>query len=577
MPSHSRPISKRWAPFTLAVALMAVARVAHAAWPPTPTQNVPLCTTAFSSQIGTAIPDQRGGAIAVWYEDRAGDFDVFARRVDSGGFPQWTADGVRVCVAPAGTAQILPKAVSDGAGGVVVVWIDGRNGPNALFAQHVDSSGVRQWGDPGVILATGTTNQVTEFSVESDGAGGIVVAWASSVSGISSDIYAQRLNASGVLQWGSNAKTLCSNKLDQVHPVVVRKTSGTFVVAWEDQRAIFNTFVFGQAVTGAGTLLWAADGLQLVNSAENAINPMLVATGSDDCLLFWDADSVGVGDIRGKRLGTAGAAVWAGAGLHMFPIGVSGLLGVMTDHVGGAYLVTSATNATTHTNPLWAQRVQGDGSLLFSPSGERVSSVPSNQVQVALAPDNQGGLLLTWYDDVRGLAPDMDIIAQRLSPFGGSVWYASGVSVCLAPNQGPGLCIAQSGGGAVIAWSDTRNSPSPDIYAQGVDALGRLGSGVSVEPSAPPAATALARPSPNPASHGSTSISYTLTGPERVELRVVDPSGRVVTVLEDGVRGAGTHTVTWDGRARGRSLPPGLYLVQLLTPSRSEIRRLVVL
>jgi flagellar hook assembly protein FlgD len=98
-----------------------------------------------------------------------------------------------------------------------------------------------------------------------------------------------------------------------------------------------------------------------------------------------------------------------------------------------------------------------------------------------------------------------------------------------------------------------------------------------VSPPAPPTATALARPSPNPAPHGSTSISYTLTGPERVELRVVDPTGRVVTVLEDGPRGAGTHAVTWDGRARGRTLPPGLYLVQLLTPSRSEIRRLVVL
>jgi hypothetical protein len=35
--------------------------------------------------------------------------------------------------------------------------------------------------------------------------------------------------------------------------------------------------------------------------------------------------------------------------------------------------------------------------------------------------------------------------------------------------------------------------------------------------------------------------------------------------------------VAWDGRSNGRQLPPGLYLVQLLTPSRSEIRRLVVL
>ena len=50
-----------------------------------------------------------------------------------------------------------------------------------------------------------------------------------------------------------------------------------------------------------------------------------------------------------------------------------------------------------------------------------------------------------------------------------------------------------------------------------------------------------------------------------------------MSVLEDGLRGPGMHTVAWDGRTNGRQLPPGLYLVQLLTPSRGEIRRLVVL
>ena len=459
-----------------------------------------------------------------------------------------------------------------------MVWLDNRSGPNALYAQHVDSSGVRKWGDPGVLLASSTSNQVTEFNLVSDGASGAAVAWATLVSGISSDIYAQRLNASGALQWGTNAKALCTINSDQVHPTLVRKTSGTIVVAWEDQRATFNTFVYGQAVNTAGTLLWTANGLLLAGSANNAINPMLVATGPDDCLLFWDADSLGVGGIRGQRLGTAGAPLWAGSGLHMFPVGVSGLFGVISDQASGAFLVTSATDATTHKNPLWLQRVHNTGILAFPASGKRVSSIPSNQFQVAIAPDNAGGIMLTWFDDQRGLASTVDIFAQRFPASGGPLWYPGGVPVCRVANQqGAGLAIAPSGGGAVIAWSDTRNSPSPDIYAQGVDALGQLGSGVDVEPLASPAATALARPAPNPAPHGSTTISYTLSSPENVALRVVDPSGRMIRVLEDGPRGAGMHSVTWDGRANGRQLPPGLYLVQLLTPSRSEIRRLVVL
>jgi len=92
-----------------------------------------------------------------------------------------------------------------------------------------------------------------------------------------------------------------------------------------------------------------------------------------------------------------------------------------------------------------------------------------------------------------------------------------------------------------------------------------------------PAITALARPSPNPLPHGRATIAYTLSNSEHVRLQVVDPAGRVVSLLEDGERGPGTYRVEWDGSASGQRLPPGLYLVQLLTPTRNEIRRLVLL
>src|SRR5262249_38272210 len=147
----------------LGALLLVCAPRARAAWPSDPTVNVPLCTTAFSSRITRAVPDGRGGAIAVWGADPAGDFDVFARRVGSTRVAQWTANGVPVCVTTPGTSQVLPKAVTDGAKGAIVVWIDSRLGANALFAQRVDSSGTRRWGDGGVLLASSNSSQVTEF------------------------------------------------------------------------------------------------------------------------------------------------------------------------------------------------------------------------------------------------------------------------------------------------------------------------------------------------------------------------------------------------------------------------------
>jgi hypothetical protein len=576
MPSRTRASLRALLVPALGAWLIVCAPSARAAWPPDPTVNVPLCTTAFSSRITRAVPDGRGGAIAVWWEDRSGDFDVFARRVDSTGVAQWAANGVPVCVTTPGTSQVLPKAVPDGVKGTIVVWIDSRLGANALFAQRVDSSGTRRWGDAGVLLASTKSSQVTEFDVAADGAGGIAVAWATPVSGISSDIYAQRLNAAGALLWGTNAKALCTINTDQAHPQIVCKASGKFVVAWEDQRNAFRTDIYGQSLDAAGTLLWALNGIPLANAADSDINPLLVASGADDCILAWDADSLGVGDIRAQHLTATGAAAWPAAGQHMFPEGVSGLLAVAPDNAGGMYLVTSVPEAVSGKTSLWLQRVRATGSPVYVLAGRRVSSVPSNQTQVVVAPDNAGGLLLTWLDDQRNL-PKLDVLAQRMDLAGNPQWALAGVPVCRAGNTGPGLCIAPSGNGAVIAWSDTRTTTSPDIYAQGVDALGQLAApALAVDPPVLRPESLLAAPSPNPAAR-SASITYTLPGVGRVLLSVVDPTGRLVAVLDAGVRYAGRHMVTWDAQASGRRLPPGVYLVQLTTEAGTESRRLVLL
>ena len=577
--SRSASLPRHWIHSGIAAILLAMPATAHAAWPPDPTTNVALCTTTSSSQVSAAVPDGKGGAIVAWYEDRNADFDVFVRRVTDQGVPLWTANGVKVCTAPIGTAQILPKAVSDGLGGALVVWMDGRNGPQNLYAQRVDSLGNLAWAPGGVLVATTNTAQVTSFSVAADGSNGIVVTWDTPANGISSDIWAQRLNAAGVAQWGASAKSVCADRFDQQRPVVVRKASGVFVIAWEDLRLTFRSDIYAQALTNAGATQWTRDGIPLAASADNASNPMLLASGADDCLLLWDADSLGIGEIRGQRVGPTGTFLWQGIGQRLTNPGLSGLMGAASDDSSGAYFVFNAIEGVQSKLALRVGRVRADGQYMFQLTGKRVCGAGSNQTQAAVTSDGTGGVLMTWYDDQRGLSPASDVLAQRVNRVGNLLWSGGGVPVCRAPNNtGPGLVVTRGvPGGAVVAWSDTRNSTSPDLYVQGIDALGRLGVGLGVEPPAEPVAVALARPAPNPAPSGRTAIAYTLTQSERVQLRVVDPSGRVVAVLEDGVREPGTHRIAWDGRAHGQSLPPGLYLVQLLTPTRSEIRRLVLL
>src|SRR5262245_33283739 len=161
---------------------------------------------------------------------------------------------------------------------------------------------------------------------------------------------------------------------------------------------------------------------------------MLVPMGAANSLLFWDADSAGVGDIRGQLLDPTGAPLWPAAGLHMFPEGVSGLLGAVTDQIGGAFLVAQQQDPKSGQSPLVAERVVNGGSLMYGLAGWRVSSILSNQIQVAMIPDNLGGAIMTWFDDQREIPGVFDICAQRMAQDCTLLWSAAGVPVCRAPN-----------------------------------------------------------------------------------------------------------------------------------------------
>jgi hypothetical protein len=64
---------------------------------------------------------------------------------------------------------------------------------------------------------------------------------------------------------------------------------------------------------------------------------------------------------------------------------------------------------------------------------------------------------------------------------------------------------------------------------------------------------------PNPAA-GPTEVSFSLPEAGKARVRILDPSGRVVRTLVNRTYGAGTHTVSWDGRGRDRKpVAAGVY------------------
>jgi gingipain R len=85
----------------------------------------------------------------------------------------------------------------------------------------------------------------------------------------------------------------------------------------------------------------------------------------------------------------------------------------------------------------------------------------------------------------------------------------------------------------------------------------------------------VAQNEPNPFAR-TTTISLALDRESRVRVDIYDVAGRKIRALEDGVLAAGAHRLTWDGRTDGGTqAASGTYFYRLVTPDRTETRRMV--
>jgi hypothetical protein len=76
---------------------------------------------------------------------------------------------------------------------------------------------------------------------------------------------------------------------------------------------------------------------------------------------------------------------------------------------------------------------------------------------------------------------------------------------------------------------------------------------------------------PNPF-HTTTTVRYSLRGEMPVRIAVYDVAGRLLRILDEGTRPAGTHVLRFDAA----SLPSGAYLLRLSTPAGSGTRMMEV-
>jgi hypothetical protein len=436
-------------------------------WSATAPVNLPICTIPGGQQESQVVSDGNGGAIIVWVDARSGNADIYAQRVDSVGVPQWAADGIPICTAA--DNQFSPVLVSDGSGGAIIAWQDHRGGStNDIYAQRVDASGTTLWTADGVAVCVATDEQ-DDPRILADDSGGAFLVWTDYRSGTNNDIYAQRLNAAGVPQWSIDGLPVVTTATNQQDPRMAPDGAGGVIVVWEE---VASGDVYGQRLDAAGTIQWAVSGVVITAAVDIQAGAVLVSDGSGGAIVVWADRRSGMTHIYGQRVDSLGVPLWAADGI---PI-CTAAQGedeprIISDGAGGAIVVWTGFQGAPD-DDIYAQRVDGNGNRLWTTDGVVVCGATGDQRRPRIVPDQLGGAIILWNDLRSGVQEDL--YAQRIDSQGIPQWIVDGVAVRTSINgTNPGQIASDGRGGAVAVWDDTRSGPPPHIYAQGLSPAGR--------------------------------------------------------------------------------------------------------
>jgi hypothetical protein len=363
--------------------------------------------------------DGRGGVVGVYSGNMSTynrDFDdVFAGRLDSARNQKWRVHNrpynIVICDAPG--EQNLRAAISDGVDcGGFIGWIDKRDSTGKWYAQHVDSSGGPRWMQNGVLVSNLTVDDYGTMQMEmmGDGRSGVLVAMTGmEINGSYATVSLQRLDSLGSRCWGTSGIAVDSFRADHVLKGFIDDGARGAVVCWEGARNQGQRHLLVQRFDSIGTRLWGQDGVT-IDTLDPWYNPVDVTTDMRGGIIVVRFDS-SANRIWGQRIDRNGTKRWGANGAFLvsayktriwYPFDPD----VVSDDHGGAIIAYPTIQPGRYYSDIFAQRVDSNGTALWSSSGVPVCTQDTNATLPLSADqwfpkavgDGSGGAYIGWMD-----------------------------------------------------------------------------------------------------------------------------------------------------------------------------------
>ena len=323
----------------------------------------------------------------------------------------------------------IPKIATCENGNYYIATFSNSSGNYDVRLQYLTYSGINLWEDNGLVVsAHPQMSWLTEWDMKADYENHAVLAFQDIRNNGNNNVYAYRISPSGEFIWGEDGLELSNSSDFDVSPVVDILESNNAVIAWQADGIIKI-----QKISPTGDLLFGNDGLVLSEDGFDYSWPQIIPAENDDFIIKYFKDSgqpwAPIRHIYAKKIDTNGETIWNSVVSDAGGISAwTQLLPIVQDENNGFFIGWHEDRDGDMLSNCYVQHILADGTNGFVTNGIEICNRPGyNHFYPILSYDENNQILYACWNEMDGNQNQRGIHGQKIDLSGSLLWENSGI------------------------------------------------------------------------------------------------------------------------------------------------------